>query len=104
MSTTPENFVKIGLDVSDTSLLQAIVKKDDVERRGKKVTAAEHESCVAEPSGSPPGPAHVSQRRHPSAAIESARLLLARRYLQRGRSIPFTPQGCCERTAGFCPW
>jgi len=40
MSSTPENLVKIGLVVSEISLLQAIVKKE--ERRGKKVTSALH--------------------------------------------------------------
>jgi len=48
---------------------------------------------IIEPSGSPPGPAHASRRRHPSAAMESSRLLLARRYLQRGRSIASIPRG-----------
>jgi len=38
MSTIPENLVKVGLVVSEISLLQAIVKKD--ERQGKKVTEA----------------------------------------------------------------
>ena len=57
--------------------------------------------CVAELSGSPPGPAHASRRRHPSAAIESARLLPARRYLQRGRFIPSIRRGCCECTTRF---
>jgi len=38
MSTIPENFVKIGLVVSEISLLQAVVKKE--ERIGKKVTTA----------------------------------------------------------------
>ena len=56
---------------------------------------------MAEPSGSLPGPVHAYPRRHPSAAIESSRLLLARRYLQRGRSIPSTSRGCCECTARF---
>jgi len=43
MSTIRENLVKIGLVVSEISLLQAIVKKeDDDERRGLKVTAALH--------------------------------------------------------------
>ena len=37
----------------------------------------------------------------PSAAIESSRMLLARRYLQRGRSIPPIPRGCCESAALF---
>jgi len=32
---------------------------------------------------SPPAPAHASRRRYPSAAIESACLLLARRYAMR---------------------
>jgi len=41
MPTIPEILVKIGLVVSEISLLQAIVKKeDDDERKGKKVTAA----------------------------------------------------------------
>jgi len=35
-----ENLVKIGLVVSEISLLQAIVKKEEDERRGKKVTEA----------------------------------------------------------------
>ena len=56
---------------------------------------------MAEPSGSPPGPAHASRRIHPSAAIESSRLLLARRYLQRGRSILSTLRGCCDYTTRF---
>jgi len=51
--------------------------------------------------GSPPGPAHGSRRRHTSAATVSLRLLLALRYLQRGRSIPSTPRGCCECTASL---
>ena len=37
--TTSENVVKIGLVVSEISLLQAIVK---IQRIGKKVTAALH--------------------------------------------------------------
>jgi len=43
MSTTHENLVKIGIVVSEISLLQAIVKKEEEEeeeRIGKKVTAA----------------------------------------------------------------
>ena len=50
--------------------------------------------CVAEPSGNPPGPPHAARRTHyacrrrlPSPAIKSTRLLRARRYLQRRRSI-----------------
>jgi len=39
MSTVPENLVKIGVVVSEISLLQAIVKKRR-RRIGKKVTAA----------------------------------------------------------------
>jgi len=39
MTTIPENLVKMGLVVSEISLLQAIVKKED-ERTGKKVTQA----------------------------------------------------------------
>jgi len=38
ISAIPENLVKIGLAVSEISLLQAIVKK---ERRGKKLTVVE---------------------------------------------------------------
>jgi len=42
--TTPEKLTKIGLVVSEISLLQAIVKKEKKkkDRRGKKVTAAQH--------------------------------------------------------------
>jgi len=40
MSTTPENLVKISVLVSQISLLQAIVKKEEEERIGKKVMAA----------------------------------------------------------------
>jgi len=40
MSTIPENLVKIGVLVSQISLLQAIVKKGEEERIGKKVIAA----------------------------------------------------------------
>jgi len=39
MPTIPENLVKIGLVVSEISMLQAIVKKEK-ERIEKKVTAA----------------------------------------------------------------
>jgi len=41
MSTNPENLVKIGLVVSEISLLQAIVKKE----KKKKVTEAKHKPC-----------------------------------------------------------
>jgi len=37
--TIPENLVKISLVVSEISLLQAIVKKEE---KSKKVTEAEH--------------------------------------------------------------
>jgi len=45
MSTTHENLVKIGIVVSEISLLQAIVKKEEEEEKeeeriGKKVTEA----------------------------------------------------------------
>jgi len=42
MPTIRENLVKTGLVVSETFLLQAIVKKEEKEkkRRGKKVTVA----------------------------------------------------------------
>jgi len=43
ISTIPENLVKIGLVVSEISLLQAIVKKE--ERIGKKVTSAKARNC-----------------------------------------------------------
>ena len=61
---------------------------------------------MAEPSGSPLGPAHgartqAGRRRYPTAAIKSMRLLLARHYLQRGRSISSVLRGCCECTAPF---
>jgi len=58
---------------------------------------------MAGPSSSPPGPAHASRQRHPSAAIESLRLLLAQHYLQRGRSISSILRGCSDWTAHFCP-
>jgi len=54
---------------------------------------------VAEPSGSPPGPAHAGRRRHPSAAIESSRLLQAWPHLQRGRSVPSIPRGLWVHSA-----
>jgi len=38
MCTTPENLVKIGLVVSEISLLHSIVKKE----KRKKVTEAKH--------------------------------------------------------------
>jgi len=41
MSTIHGNLMKIGLVVSESSLLQAIVKKEE-ERIGNKVTAASH--------------------------------------------------------------
>ena len=41
MSTNSENLVKIGLVVSEISLLQAIVKKE----KKKKVTEAKHKPC-----------------------------------------------------------
>jgi len=44
---------------------------------------------------------YAGRRRHPSPAIDSSRLLLARRYLQRGRSIPSILRGCSECTARF---
>ena len=40
--TILENMVKIGLAVSEISLLQAIVKKEERKNIGKKVTAALH--------------------------------------------------------------
>jgi len=36
MSTNPENLVKIGLAVSEISLLQAIVKKEDDDERNNR--------------------------------------------------------------------
>jgi len=36
MSTSPENFVKNGLAVSEISLLQAVVKKEKKERKNRK--------------------------------------------------------------------
>jgi len=44
-------------------------------------------NALAEPSGSPH---YTGQRRHTSPAMDLLRLLLARRYLQQGRSIPST--------------
>jgi len=61
---------------------------------------------VAEPGGNPPGQAHAGRRSHghPFAAIESPRLLLSGRYLQRGRSIPSTWRGVLSAQRVFCPW
>jgi len=62
---------------------------------------------VAEPSGSPPGPAHAARTSIPaktplaSDQIEAPAACV--RYLQRGRSISSTPRGCCECTARFGP-
>jgi len=45
MPTNPENLVKIGLVGSEISLLQAIIKKDEAEK--KKVTVVKHKSRSA---------------------------------------------------------
>jgi len=47
MSTIPENLVKIGLVISEISLLQAIVKKEEDERSNKSKTQA----CRLKPGG-----------------------------------------------------
>ena len=46
---------------------------------------------------------YAGRWRHPSAAIKSSRLLLARRFMQRGCSISFTRRGASECTARLVP-
>jgi len=74
-------------------------------RSNLALLTSQNYKCMAEPSGSPPGPPHAqcyaARRRHPSPAMDSSCLLLARRYLQQGRSIPSTLRGSSECTALF---
>jgi len=46
--------------------------------------------CVAEPSGSPPGPAHASQRRHPSLQRSNRRVCCLRDVICN-EGVPFRP-------------